>query len=109
VRPGSSEEAAECLRICSEHKLAVMPAGLMTWLDCGNPVARADVVLSLERMNRIIEYSPPDLTAAVEAGLTLSDFNYIAAHKRQWLPFDPPGSINASLGAIAACNSSGAL
>jgi glycolate dehydrogenase FAD-binding subunit len=109
ARPGSSEEAAECLRICSEHKLAVAPAGLMTWLDCGNPVARADVVLSLERMNRIIEYSPPDLTATVEAGLALGDFNRTAANNRQWLPFDPPGGRRASLGAIAACSSSGPL
>src|SRR6185503_5913123 len=66
VKPGSAEEVAQCLRICSELNAAVIPAGLMTWLECGNPVTRADVVLSLERMKRIIEYSPPDLTAAVE-------------------------------------------
>jgi glycolate oxidase FAD binding subunit len=109
IKPGSSEEVARCLRICADLDAAVIPAGLMTWLECGNPVKRADVVLSLERMGRVVEYSPPDLTATVEAGLTLSDFNRIAARERQWLPFNPPGSAAASLGAIAACNSSGAL
>ena len=109
VKPGSSEEVAECLRVCADLHAAVIPAGLMTWLECGNPVTRADVVLSLERMNRIVEYSPPDLTATVEAGLTLSEFNRSASAERQWLPFDPPGAASASLGAIAACNSSGAL
>lgn len=109
ARPGSAEEVAECLSICARLDAAVIPAGLMTWLECGNPVRRADLVLSLERMNRIIEYSPPDLTATVEAGLTLSEFNAAAKRERQWLPSDPPGFTTASLGAIAACGSNGAL
>ena len=109
VKPGSSEEVARCLRICADLDAAVIPAGLMTWLECGNTLKRADVVLSLERMNRIVEYSPPDLTATVEAGLSLNEFNSVTARERQWLPLDPPGSTAASLGAITACNSSGAL
>jgi len=109
VRPGSAEEVSACMRVCSESDAAVVPAGRMTWLECGNPVSRVDVLLSLERMQRIIEYSPPDLTATVEAGAILSAFNAVAARERQWLPLDPPGFKEASLGAIAACNSSGAL
>lgn len=109
AKPGSAEEVARCLGICSELDAAVVPAGLSTWLECGNPLRRADVVLSLERMSRIVDYSPPDLTVTVEAGLALSEFNYAARCERQWLPFDPPGFTAASLGAIAACGSSGAL
>ena len=110
VRPGSADEVAECVKVCSEADAAVVPAGQMTWLDWGNPLRRGDVVvLSLERMRRIVDYSPPDLTATVEAGLTLNEFNAVTAGNRQWLPLDPPGFKGASLGAIAACNSSGAL
>src|SRR6185503_10325920 len=75
IKPGSSEEVARCLRICADLDAAVIPAGLMTWLECGNTLKRADVILSLERMNRIVEYSPPDLTATVGAGLSLNEFN----------------------------------
>lgn len=109
VLPGSREEVAECLKVCADAGAAVVPAGRMTWLDCGNPLRQAEVVLSLSRLNRIIEYSPPDLTACVEAGVTLSDFTAATMKHRQWLPVDPPGFTSASLGAIAACNSSGAL
>src|ERR1044071_906964 len=56
VRPGTTEEAAACLKVCAENNAAVIPAGRMTWLECGNTPRRADVVLSLERMNRVIEY-----------------------------------------------------
>ena len=109
IKPGCASEVVECLALCSDADRAVVPAGLMTWLESGNPLRRADVVLSLERMTRIIEYSPPDLTAVVEAGLTIDEFNSAAGAENQWLPLDPPGASSASLGAIAACASSGPL
>jgi glycolate dehydrogenase FAD-binding subunit len=109
VRPGSAEEVAACMKVCSEFRVEVVPAGQMTWLEFGNPLMGAGIVLSLERMRRIIDYSPPDLTATVEAGLPLSELNATAMREGQWLPLDPPGFKVASLGAIAACNSSGAL
>ncbi|HEX8089967.1 MAG TPA: FAD-binding oxidoreductase [Blastocatellia bacterium] len=109
AKPGSAEEVAQCLGVCSKFNAAVVPGGLLTWLEGGNPVRRVDVVLSLERMSRILEYSPPDLTVTVEAGLSLSEFNSAAKGAGQWLPLDPPGFAAASLGAIAACGSSGAL
>jgi glycolate oxidase FAD binding subunit len=109
VAPASTDEAAECLRLCSEMNLTIVPAGRGTWLECGNPLRRADVVLSLERMNRIVDYSPPDLTITVEAGTTLRELNETIGRDRLWLPLDPPGAKAASVGAIIACNSSGAL
>ena len=109
VRPGSAEEVSACMKMCSQSNAAVVPAGQMTWLECGNPLRSVDVVLSLDRMQRTIDYSPPDLTATVEAGVALGAFNAVTAQERQWLPLDPPGFQSASLGAIVACNSSGAL
>ena len=107
--PRSAREVAECLRICSSVRAAVIPAGSMSWLENGNPVRRADVVLSLREMCRVVDYSPADLTATVEAGLTLAKLNHLTKRERQWLPLDPPGGSVGSLGAIAACGSSGAL
>ncbi|HXG93067.1 MAG TPA: FAD-binding oxidoreductase [Blastocatellia bacterium] len=109
IKPGSCEEVARCLKACADANAAAIPAGSMTWLECGNPLRRADVVLSLERMSRVIEYSSADLTATVEAGMTLSEFNSITMRDGQWLPLDPPGASCASLGAIAACDASGAM
>ena len=109
VKPNSAEEVAGCLRICAENDAAVVPAGFATWLETGNPLRRAEVVLSLERMNRIVDYSPPDLTVTVEGGVAIGDLNRVTNAERQWLPLDPPGAKRASLGAIAACSSYGPL
>lgn len=107
ARPECAEEVAACMSVCSESGVAVVPAGQMTWLECGNPLRRAELIMSLERMVRIIDYSPPDLIATVQSGLALGEFNRVTIGERQWLPLDPPGFRSASLGAIAACNSSG--
>ncbi|HJQ23969.1 MAG TPA: FAD-binding oxidoreductase [Blastocatellia bacterium] len=109
VEPASAQEVAACLGVCSELNAAVVPAGRATWLDGGNPLRRADVLLSLERMGRVIDYSPPDLTVTVEAGMRLHAFNEMVNRDRLWLPLDPPGADAASVGAVVACNSSGAL
>jgi len=109
VHPGSADEVAACLRVCSDEDAAVVPAGRMSWLESGNQLKRCDVALSLDRMQNAIEYSPPDLIVTVQAGLTLCQLNAMSKGERQWLPLDPPGFEVASLGAIASCNSSGAL
>jgi len=109
VRPANEPEALECLRACSLDRLSVLPAGAAKWIDCGNPARRLDVVLALNRMNRIVEYSPPDLTVEAEAGLTLRELNRRTQRERQWLPLDPPDLHSASTGGVAACNSSGLL
>jgi glycolate dehydrogenase FAD-binding subunit len=107
--PGCAQEVAECLRISGSLRATVIPAGSMSWLDCGNRVRSADMVLSLARMTSVVDYSPPDLTVTVQAGLLLPGLNALAIRERQWLPLDPPGSSAASVGAVAACNSSGPL
>lgn len=107
--PGSAQEVAECLRISGSLRATVIPAGSMSWLDCGNRVRSADMVLSLTRMTSVVDYSPPDLTVTAQAGLLLPGLNALAMRERQWLPLDPPGSSAASVGAVAACNSSGPL
>ncbi len=109
VNPASATEVAACLKVCAAAKATIIPAGAGTWLECGNPVRQADVLLRLERLSRVLEYSPPDLTITVEAGITLSAFNDVVRRERQWLPLDPAGGRCASLGAIVACASSGAL
>src|SRR6516225_9451578 len=91
LRPGSRTEVARCLEVCSRFKSRVVPAGLMTWLECGNPVKAVDVVVSLSRMSKVVEYNPADLTIRAEAGITMRDLGQVTRTQNQWLPLDPPG------------------
>lgn len=110
VKPGSIEEVCEVMKLAASAGWAVTPAGAMTWLDAGNPRKRTDVVVSTQRLNRIIEHEPADLVAVAEAGVTLKDFNDALAQKGQWLPLDPPDDDTgrATIGGVVATGLGGA-
>jgi glycolate oxidase FAD binding subunit len=66
-------------------------------------------VLDLQRLDRIVEYNPDDLTVSVEAGLTAGTLAARLAARRQLLPLDPPGVAGRTLGGCAATNARGPL
>jgi len=53
VRPGSTTEVAEVMKLCHAAGQVVVPAGGMTGLAGGHESTHSDIVLSTERMNRI--------------------------------------------------------
>ena len=108
VTPGSIEEICEVMKLASADGWAVVPAGAMTWLDAGQPLQRANIVVSTQRLNRIIEHEPADLIAVTEAGVTLKYFNDALASKGQWLPVDPPDEGHATIGGVVATGLAGA-
>jgi glycolate oxidase FAD binding subunit len=109
VYPPSAEQVAAVLKYCANHDLAVIPCRNATKLGIGNPPARYDVALSLKEMNQVWYYEPADLTASVEPGMKLGDFQRFLGRHGLWLPLDPPGGERASLGGILATNASGPL
>lgn len=107
--PHSIEELSEMLKLASDEHWRVIPAGAGAWLSVGNRPVSFHLIISTARMNKVIEYEPADLTATVEAGCTLSAFNRLAVENRQFIPLDPFGDEEATLGGIVATASSGPL
>src|ERR1044072_7264206 len=98
--PYSIEELSEMLPFAAQERLSVIPAGAGTWLEMGNKPARAHLIVSSAQMTRVIEYETAAVTATVEAGCPLAEFNALAAVHRQTIPLDPFSDENATLGAI---------
>src|SRR5262245_19383898 len=63
--------------------------------------------VDMSAMNRILRHTPEDMTARVEAGLTLGEFQRALARRGQWLPIDPPSPETLTIGALIASNASG--
>jgi len=111
VTPGSVNEVCEIMKLASSEGWPVVPAGAATWLDFGNSLRQANIIVSTQRLNRIIEHEPADLVAEAEAGVTLRDFNAALSQQGQWLPLDPPDAVDrgcATIGGVVATGLGGA-
>lgn len=109
VAPGSLESLAATVQMASELGFAVIPRGGGTKMDFGHPPSRADIVVSLERLNRIVAHEPADQTATVEAGITMAGLQAGLGKRGQFLPLDPPHGDAGTLGGALATNASGVL
>ncbi|MBI3418173.1 MAG: FAD-binding oxidoreductase [Verrucomicrobia bacterium] len=61
----------------------------------------------LAALNSVVEHTPEDMTATVQAGMTFADFQKQLARHGQWLALDPPHAAGASIGDVLATNASG--
>jgi glycolate oxidase FAD binding subunit len=107
--PPDPAAVAAALAHCSAEGWAVEPAGAGGRMDWGRPPARVDVLLSTRALDAVEDYVPGDLVATAGAGVAMGALAERLATARQWLPLDPPGSASASVGAVFAQGSAGAL
>ena len=106
VKPGSAEEVAKILRLANEKRIPVTPRGGGTGL-CGGCVAvSGGILLSIERMNRILEIDEENYVAVVEAGVVLADL-YKAVEARGFCYPIYPGEESATIGGNVATNAGG--
>ncbi len=105
--PADAGQVAAALRLCAEAGAAVIPRGGGTALHWGNPPRRADVVLSLERLDRLIEHDDANLTATVQAGMTVAACQEALARAGQFVAVEPPHPARATVGGTVAVGGGG--
>ncbi len=106
VFPGSVDEVRAVVELAAGAGLTIVPWGGGTAAGLGTPVAdkRPTVVLGLRRLARLVEHEPGDLTATVEAGMTVAALQAALRERGQWLSLDPPAPERATLGGVIAAN-----
>ncbi len=106
AEPGSPEAFAGVLAHASAERLTTVTRGGGTKLSWGRPPAAVDLVVSTSRLKRLIAHRHGDLTATVQAGMTLGDLNAALGGERQWLPVDSAFD-GATVGGIVDTNDAG--
>ncbi len=106
VKPATSEETSQILKLANKEKTPVYPRSGGTGA-CGGAVPTRDgIVLSLERLDKIEEVDKENLMVVAQAGVTLADL--IKAVENANLLFPPhPGDEGAEVGGLVACNAGG--
>ena len=107
VFPRTAEELAAVLAAADESGAAVIPWGSGAHIGSGNIPRAYDLALSTAHLNKVLEQEPADLTVTVEPGIALSKLQARLAEHGQFLPLDPPGSPEATVGGMLATNGSG--
>lgn len=107
VFPQTSEEISKIVTLANRENIPVTPRGGATGLCGGCVPVFGGIVLSLERMNRILEIDIANQMAVVESGVRLMDFYYAVEEAGLFFP-SHPGEESAMIGGVLANNAGGA-
>jgi glycolate oxidase len=106
VKPATEYQVAEVLKLAAERMVPVTPRGGATGLCGGCVPSCGGIVLSLERMNRVLEIDTENQMAVAEAGLRLSDLATAVEYAGLYFP-PHPGDESAMVGGLVATNAGG--
>lgn len=101
-------ELAERVRAARDARTPLRVVGGGHWLDAGRPCAATET-LDTAALTGVVEYEPGDLTLTVRAATTLDEIERVTRSEGQWLPLDPFGTLDGTLGATVATASTGPL
>lgn len=109
LRPGSTEEVAELVRLCNRHRVPVVPQGGNTGLVLGSVPDESGkaVVISLTRLNRIRAVDTINNTMTVEAGCILERIQDAAAEAGRLFPLSLAAEGSCTIGGNLSTNAGG--
>ncbi len=109
VRPGSTAEVAAVVRACAAQGVAIVPQGGNTGLVGGGvpDASGTQVLLSLQRMNRVRAIDEANLTITVEAGCVLQAVQEAAAARGLLFPLSLAAEGSCTIGGNLATNAGG--
>jgi D-lactate dehydrogenase (cytochrome) len=105
VYPLTTPEVASVLALAHEQRVPVTPFGAGSSLEGHVIPVAGGISLDLTRMDRILDLSPADLTATVQAGVTRGALERAVGQHGLQFPVDP--GADATLGGMAATNAAG--
>ncbi|WP_338666022.1 FAD-binding oxidoreductase [Pararoseomonas sp. SCSIO 73927] len=109
VRPADRDQVAAVVRICHNAGLPMIPLGGRTGLVGGgtSQEGHPPVVISLERLNRILDIDPAGMTMTVEAGCVLEVIHQAAAEQGLLFPINLGARGSCMIGGNISTNAGG--
>ena len=105
--PGDAAEVQAIVRWANKTNVAIVPSGGRTGLSGGAVAAHGELVLSLERMNRVLAFDAVDRTLTVQPGAVLQHVHEAAREHGLIYPVDFAARGSCSIGGNIATNAGG--
>jgi glycolate oxidase len=107
VLPTTTEQVSRILKLANEKIIPVTPRGAGTNVSGGSIPIKGGIVLCTTRMRKILDINKTNLTATVEPGVVLQDFNMALAKQGLFYPPDPQSFMGCTMGGTVAENAGG--
>ena len=107
VLPTTTEQVSQILKLANENQIPVTPRGAGTNVSGGSIPIKGGIVLCTTKMNKILDINKTNLTAIVEPGVVLQDFNMALAKQSLFYPPDPQSFLGCTIGGTVAENAGG--
>ncbi len=107
VRPKTTAQVSEILKLCHQHKVNVVAHGGLTGTVQGTLTGQKDLILSMERMNAIEEIDTQGRTATVQAGVVLQTLQETVREHELMFPLDLGARGSCTVGGNVATNAGG--
>ena len=107
VLPGTVEQVQQLVRYANDHRLALVPSGGRTGLSGAAVACRGEIVVSLERLNQILDFDPVDRSVTCQAGVVTEALQNFARDRGLYYPVDFAARGSSHIGGNIATNAGG--
>jgi FAD/FMN-containing dehydrogenase len=107
VFPRSTQEVSEIMTVCKEHQQPVVVHGGMTNMVGSTETKGNELVISMEKMNKILEIDTVSMTVLVEAGVIIENLHQAVDKEGLMFPVTYGAKGSAQVGGMIATNAGG--
>lgn len=107
VFPENTQQVVDLVRLARARRIALVPSGGRTGLSGGACALNGEVVVSFEKMNRIIDFNPTDRTVTAQAGVVTESLQQYVRDQGFYFPVDFAARGSSHIGGNIATNAGG--
>jgi len=108
VLPATTEQVSRIVCLAAEARVPIVPRGMGSGLAAGSiPITSGGIVISMARMNHILEIDTENATIHTEAGVITADLQTAVEKQGLFYPPDPSSIRHSTIGGNIACNAGG--
>jgi glycolate oxidase len=107
LKPADTEEISRIMKYCNEHIISVSPRAAGTGLSANSLCIYGGVMLSIERLNKILKIDEKNLQVITEPGVITEYLQNTVKEQGLYYPPDPSSRGSSFIGGNVACNSGG--
>lgn len=107
VLPSTISQVQEVVRFAAKQNLAIVPSGGRTGLSAGAVACDGELVVALDRLNHIEDFSPVDRSVRCGAGVITEQLQHFATEQGLYYPVDFASSGSSQIGGNISTNAGG--